>query len=31
MVFGYVTSNVDIDKNSDKFEIEIAKKDTNLI
>ena len=26
MHFGYVTSNVDIDKNSDKFEIEIAKK-----
>ena len=26
MVFGYVTSKVDIDKNSDKFEIEIAKK-----
>ena len=26
MLFGYVTSNVDIDKNSDKFEIEIAKK-----
>ena len=31
MVFGYVTSNVDIDKHCDKFEIEIAKKDTNLI
>ena len=26
MVFGYVSSKVDIDKNYDKFEIEIAKK-----